>query len=243
MSLKLNEILGPTIQGEGIFTGCPSMFVRVQGCSLRCPQCDTKQSWTHKGERTPLAMIENRLQVPPHLDIVITGGEPLDEEHVEGVMKLAQWAFFRDRRVTIETSGQCSYSKVLPLRLFQAVDLWSVSPKLPAMGFDSPQVNQDFADILQHHDCYVQLKFVVSPETLSADLKMIQTYLDIYRFHSSDPQHHVIFQVATKHADGLARDQILSDWAKLVDALLQVVWVRKFRPQILPQAHRLIGVD
>lgn len=40
----MNEIF-QTIQGEGYFTGVPSVFVRLQVCPVGCAWCDTKQTW------------------------------------------------------------------------------------------------------------------------------------------------------------------------------------------------------
>ncbi len=34
-----------TIQGEGVFTGVPAVFVRLQICPVGCSWCDTKQTW------------------------------------------------------------------------------------------------------------------------------------------------------------------------------------------------------
>ncbi len=41
---KLNEMF-ETIQGEGVFTGVPAVFVRLQECPVGCSWCDTKQTW------------------------------------------------------------------------------------------------------------------------------------------------------------------------------------------------------
>jgi len=41
---KINEMF-ETIQGEGSFTGQPSIFIRLQGCPVGCSWCDTKQTW------------------------------------------------------------------------------------------------------------------------------------------------------------------------------------------------------
>ncbi len=41
---KINEIF-QTIQGEGKFTGTPSIFIRLQGCPVGCAWCDTKHTW------------------------------------------------------------------------------------------------------------------------------------------------------------------------------------------------------
>jgi len=41
---KINEIF-ETLQGEGSFTGQPSIFIRLQGCPVECSWCDTKHTW------------------------------------------------------------------------------------------------------------------------------------------------------------------------------------------------------
>lgn len=41
---KINELF-ETIQGEGAFTGQPSIFIRLQGCPVACSWCDTKHTW------------------------------------------------------------------------------------------------------------------------------------------------------------------------------------------------------
>ncbi len=46
---KVNEMF-ETIQGEGTFTGVPSVFVRLQVCPVGCAWCDTKQTWTAEPE-------------------------------------------------------------------------------------------------------------------------------------------------------------------------------------------------
>ena len=52
-----------TIQGEGAHTGVPSIFVRLQGCPVGCPWCDTKHTWE----------IQPDLSVTP--EAVITKGQ------------------------------------------------------------------------------------------------------------------------------------------------------------------------
>ena len=43
-SLPVNEVF-ETIQGEATFAGMPAIFVRLQGCDVGCPWCDTKFTW------------------------------------------------------------------------------------------------------------------------------------------------------------------------------------------------------
>jgi 7-carboxy-7-deazaguanine synthase len=93
---KINELF-ETIQGEGAFTGQPSIFIRLQGCPVACSWCDTKHTWdinledevntqamlTKKEEsqawsaltvKQVLAVITEQGYQAKH--IVITGGEP-----------------------------------------------------------------------------------------------------------------------------------------------------------------------
>ena len=44
MHYPINEIF-QTIQGEGVLTGVPAIFVRLQGCPVGCPWCDTRHTW------------------------------------------------------------------------------------------------------------------------------------------------------------------------------------------------------
>lgn len=46
---KLNEMF-ETIQGEGVFTGTPSVFIRLQECGVGCAWCDTQQTWSANPE-------------------------------------------------------------------------------------------------------------------------------------------------------------------------------------------------
>lgn len=43
-TLILHEIY-ESIQGEGLYTGVPTIFIRLQGCPLRCTWCDSKYTW------------------------------------------------------------------------------------------------------------------------------------------------------------------------------------------------------
>ncbi len=39
--IRISEIFGPTVQGEGALIGMPTVFVRTGGCDFRCSWCDT----------------------------------------------------------------------------------------------------------------------------------------------------------------------------------------------------------
>lgn len=117
--LKINEIFW-SFQGEGLRAGLPSIFLRLAGCQLKCDYCDTKDAW-ETGRWMPvseiLSEIDKQRKKYPASQIVITGGEPLEQglEDVVGVLK--EKGFF----IAIETNG-VEYTG-LP------IDWWTVSPK------------------------------------------------------------------------------------------------------------------
>jgi organic radical activating enzyme len=69
-----------TIQGEGALLGLPMIFVRLAGCSVGCPVCDTNY---RVSERLTLPQIRDRVS-RLHYGTVqwawITGGEPTDHD-------------------------------------------------------------------------------------------------------------------------------------------------------------------
>lgn len=72
--LKVVEIFY-SLQGEGTFTGVPSIFIRLYGCNLSCSFCDDD---LHKGDYKTynFEQIFNEIKKYPAKQIIITGGEP-----------------------------------------------------------------------------------------------------------------------------------------------------------------------
>lgn len=101
-ALHLHSIF-PTIQGEGPFAGCPAIFVRLAGCNLQCPFCDTD----YTSNRSTVAPTEVTAQVrslrrpDERALVVITGGEPF-RQNLEPLVTLLLGLGYR---VQIETNG------------------------------------------------------------------------------------------------------------------------------------------
>jgi len=125
----VNEIFS-SIQGEGINVGCPTIFVRLQGCNLSCEWCDTKGTWTASGgnEMTIKDIVAQinweaiRNNVKRINRICITGGEPLLQKKPLDILirELKKYDYW----ISIETNGTIPFFSIL-----NKVDWWTVSPK------------------------------------------------------------------------------------------------------------------
>ena len=111
--MRVNETF-LSLQGEGYFTGTPAFFLRLSGCNLQCPFCDTQhQSFTEMSEEE---IVQEACRHKPR-HIVITGGEPALQLTQSLVDKLHEAGFF----IQVETNG------TLPLP--EGIDWVTCSPK------------------------------------------------------------------------------------------------------------------
>jgi 7-carboxy-7-deazaguanine synthase len=156
--MRIAEIFH-SIQGEGRYTGTPSVFVRTSGCNLRCWFCDTPYtSWNPEGDTLSVEAIVAEVQKYDCEHVVLTGGEPM---LVPELVDLSRELKHRGHFVTVETAGTVD----LPV----VADLMSISPKL---GNSTPigdnwsarhDQRRDAPDVIERliRDYPYQLKFVI----------------------------------------------------------------------------------
>ncbi len=190
--MRIAEIFSSK-QGEGVWTGVPSSFIRVIGCNLRCSFCDTKYaSWyPEEGEEMTLEEIISIVMRMDQKHVVITGGEPMLFTETILLTKLLRDMKYK---ITIETSGTMD----LPVEC----DLMSISPKLSnsnPLNATSKlrhlhETNRSHPDIVCNliHNYNYQLKFVVDePE----DLLEMEEYIAM--LDDVNPSHVYLMPLAT----------------------------------------------
>lgn len=113
-----------TIQGEGMYTGVASYFIRLGGCDVGCHWCDVKDSWD--AEKHPLTNVDELVDLATSMakTIIITGGEPLMWDLTYLTKKLHE----KGARIHIETSGAYPLSG--------EIDWICLSPKKPMLPLD-----------------------------------------------------------------------------------------------------------
>lgn len=167
------------IQGEGCLTGTAMVLVRLQGCGVGCPWCDTKETWAldrsnrvesladalgtnpRYAEVDPAAIADFvALAFPGPRWALVTGGEPAEQPLGPLVRALQS----RGYKVALETSGTATGHVDAPF------DWVCVSPK-----FAMPGGKPVLPDVLGAAD---EIKMVVARpsdlDTLDAALAVAQ---------------------------------------------------------------------
>lgn len=181
-TIVVNEVFGPTVQGEGPSSGQRCAFVRLGGCNLSCRWCDTPYTWDWKGvsdegraydprqeltQRTTDEVLEALLAMDVAL-IVISGGEPLQQQ--KRLIPLVRSLRDRSIAVEIETNGTIAPTD----ELVSLGVRFNVSPKLAHSG--EPESRRIKPSALQklHKTPGVAFKFVCRTHDDLAEVAALQ---------------------------------------------------------------------
>lgn len=130
-TLRIAEIFGPTIQGEGALIGEPTVFVRTGGCDYRCVWCDSmhavdseyRHTWKPMDGDEIFSKIE-KLSGGQPLMVTLSGGNPAIQPF-EHLISIGQEKGYR---FAMETQGSVSKD------WFSKLDVLVLSPKPPSSG-------------------------------------------------------------------------------------------------------------
>lgn len=146
--IPINEIFGPTIQGEGIMIGSPTVFVRTQGCDMNCSWCDTKYALPRISPDMSKMTVEEVVDAVDDIRqgvewVTLSGGNPV----LHDLGLLVRGFHEADMSVALETQGTIYRTWV------EECDLITVSPKAPSSG-------STFTESMSHNlDRFMSLDF------------------------------------------------------------------------------------
>lgn len=172
--LRISEMFGPTLQGEGRSQGKSVLFLRLGLCNLDCAWCDTPYTWDWSGKNGVAYDRDKELTTMPIADVaewllarakqfdtrrvVITGGEPLIQQR--RLVPLIEQLVEAGLGIEIETNGT-----YLPNETVRDNCSLNVSPKLASSGVDQI-VAIDYEVLNQIKlTCDSSFKFVVKDTT------------------------------------------------------------------------------
>lgn len=228
MSLRIAEIFGPTIQGEGALIGEPTVFVRTGGCDYRCSWCDSLHAVESRYRNTWAAMSDEavwdevlRLSGGHPLTVSLSGGNPAIQDFGPVIARGRAAGY----RFACETQGSVARP------WFSDLDTLVLSPKPPSSG-ETVDWNA-FAACVRGGSGARQtvMKIVIFDDTDYAWAKDA---------HARHPELPLYLQPGNPEVDPETPvdPQALADrlgW--LVERTMADAW---FTPRILPQLHVLI---
>jgi len=145
--LRITEIFH-SLQGESRPMGCPTAFVRLTGCPLRCVYCDTEYAF-HGGRKMAMADIVAEVAAFDTRHVCVTGGEPLAQPNCHDLLRtLCDDGF----DVSLETSGALDIAAV-DARVTIVMDI-----KTPGSG----EVERNLWENVERLKSGDQVKFVIA---------------------------------------------------------------------------------
>ncbi|WFS00037.1 7-carboxy-7-deazaguanine synthase QueE [Rhizobium tumorigenes] len=230
--IRISEIFGPTIQGEGVLIGLPTVFVRTGGCDYRCTWCDSLHAVDSAFRDTwaPMSVDEiwqevRRLSGHRPLTVSLSGGNPA----IQPLAPLIARGHGEGYRFALETQGSIAKP------WFSDLDVLVLSPKPPSSGMDTDW------DALQH--CLdaaggrpeTVLKFVVFDDAdyaYARDAAARHPHLPVYLQPGNHTPPKGTEENAVIDLDGIT-DRML--W--LIDRVTEDGW---FAARVLPQLHVIL---
>ncbi len=185
--LRITEIFY-SLQGESRTVGCPTVFVRLTGCPLRCSYCDTAYAFSG-GEWLPLETILEQVAAYAPRHVCVTGGEPLVQK---GLGELLTHLCDEGYEVSLETSGALDIGGV-DRRVSRVMDI-----KTPSSG----EAARNLLSNLDHLGDRDQVKFVIGDE---ADYLWSRDLLHAHRLQET-------CEVLFSPVHGSLEPERLADW-------------------------------
>lgn len=161
-----------SVDGEGPTAGELAVFIRFQGCNLRCSYCDTKYSWDEESKNNIEVLNANEIydyiKSTNVKNVTLTGGEPLIQENIDNLLELLNED--EELVIHIETNGSVN---IKDFKDKYKNIIFILDYKCPSSNMIK-QMDKENLNIVDNKDVY---KFVVgTKEDLNKALEIIKLY-------------------------------------------------------------------
>lgn len=216
-----------TLQGEGPWAGVPAVFVRLSGCNISCPGCDTE--YTSVRVRSTPEQVLNTVRVkgkptPDHKApelVVVTGGEPFRQDCGPMVKELLAAGY----TVQIETNGLLNPPDGFPM----------YSPNLSVVV--SPKGAQIAPKLRDRLGSGVHLKYVLRAGEVDPKDGLPTAVLENGRMPAKPPAFVAPWQIFLQPMDEQDEERNAANRKAVVESCL------RFGYRCCIQQHKLLGLD
>jgi 7-carboxy-7-deazaguanine synthase len=226
--IRISEIFGPTIQGEGALIGQPTVFVRTGGCDYRCTWCDTphavdseyRNEWKLMSAEEIFTKVQELSGNKP-LVVSLSGGNPA----IQNLKPLIDLGKAHGYMFALETQGSIAQD------WFADLDVLTLSPKPPSSGMNTDWNAFDLCIKAAGNRPKIALKIVIFDEK---DYQYAQTAAEKY------PQLPLYLQPGNhtpNEKTPIDMDGIMARMRWLTDKVTNDEW---FTATVLPQLHVLM---
>ena len=224
--IRISEIFGPTIQGEGALIGQPTVFVRTGGCDYRCTWCDTmhavdskfRHDWKPMSAKDIMQEVES-LSAGKPLMISLSGGNPA----IQPLGGLINLGHKKSYKFVLETQGS------IAAEWFKDLDILTLSPKPPSSEMETDWTKFDECLKAAQDKPDIALKIVIFDD---ADYEYAKNAAARY------PDLPLYLQPGNHQVDGDADKETLN--ARLLWLVEKTINDKWFTPTILPQLHVML---
>ncbi|RAZ73058.1 7-carboxy-7-deazaguanine synthase QueE [Mesorhizobium atlanticum] len=231
-AIRVSEIFGPTIQGEGVLIGLPTVFIRTGGCDYRCSWCDSlhavDKQFRHEWEMMSCEAVWQKvlaLSGGRPLTVSLSGGNPA----IQPFGALIKRGHDKGYRFALETQGS------VVKEWFAELDVLVLSPKPPSSKMTTEWAAIEASFQAAQDKPQVVLKLVVFDENDYAFAKEAAARfprLPVYLQPGNHTPPRPGDEDASVDVDGIMKRM---EW--LVDSVTHDNW---FEARVLPQLHVLL---
>jgi 7-carboxy-7-deazaguanine synthase len=179
--ISLAEPLHLVTQGEGINIGKPMILLRVAGCNINCPECDSKHTWnTINKKYTQAELIRDLNKIKDDNNdlhhIMITGGNPeLYEREITSLISYLSDHYYW--KFDFEVPGLITWPN---LNNYYDRIQFNISPKIGSLH--SKDLNYRIFEHLPYN--YI-IKIVVKQDTFDQDILTVKEFIKKYSISRS----------------------------------------------------------